>query len=50
MISEVLMIDVITGNIGIMQSLITRMEILALPSALLFGIADIILSVIKFIN
>ena len=38
------MIDVVTGNIGIMQSLITRMGILSLPCALLLGIEDIILS------
>ena len=44
MISEVLMFDVITGNIGIMQSLITRMGILSVPGALLLGIEDIILS------
>ena len=44
MVSEVLIIDVMTGNIGIMQSLITRMEILSQPGALLLGIEDIILS------
>ena len=43
MISQVLMIDVITGNMGIMQSLITRVGISSLPSALLSGIEDIIL-------
>ena len=38
------MIDVVTANIGIMESLITRMGILSLPGALLLGIENIILS------
>ena len=43
MVSEVLIINVITGKMSIMQSLITRMGILSLPGALLLDIEDIML-------
>ena len=41
MVSEVLIIDIIAGNMGLMQSLITRMGILSIPGALSLGIEDL---------